>query len=82
MALNEGREVNPDDSRRERRPRQGGATLNEGREVNPDDRRCVDAVVSQHIVRSTKVGRLTPTTAVEALYNERLEADAQRRSGG
>ena len=37
--------------------------LNEGREVNPDDRPFVRRVRDDLDARSTKVGRLTPTTA-------------------
>ena len=41
-ALNEGREVNPDDTRRLAATRRRACRpLNEGREVNPDDTGCI-----------------------------------------
>ena len=61
--LNEGREVNPDDTAH-REDVQGPSqqTLNEGREVNPDDTSRRDSVPFGLVLRSTKVGRLIPTT--------------------
>ena len=62
-ALNEGREVNPDDTW----PFEDTADpyrspLNEGREVNPDDTRLAQLPLQGAVARSTKVGRLIPTT--------------------
>ena len=37
LPLNEGREVNPDDTEPARSPKAEPTALNEGREVNPDD---------------------------------------------
>ena len=61
-SLNEGREVNPDDTRTAG-PRPARRTaLNEGREVNPDDTRDRASMLQMRRRRSTKVGRLIPTT--------------------
>ena len=61
-ALNEGREVNPDDTPLSWPPPFRSRPLNEGREVNPDDTCSGDTIGFLKSPRSTKVGRLIPTT--------------------
>ena len=82
-SLNEGREVNPDDTAGLRRgcPARRGA-LNEGREVNPDDTGQGAAGRISGAARSTKVGRLIPTTRGAVVGMTVRSAIAQRRSGG
>ena len=87
--LNEGREVNPDDTGSpadDTRLIEELAThcgpLNEGREVNPDDTRLGLERGERSPDRSTKVGRLIPTTRVKRLPVGVGAYHAQRRSGG
>ena len=81
--LNEGREVNPDDTgnRHGSRP-QPRAPLNEGREVNPDDTTSTAWPSASSPCALNEGREVNPDDTSDAVAGKWLSVNAQRRSGG